>query len=274
MNELALFAGAGGGILGGKLLGWRTVCAVEFAPYPRSVLLARQRDGVLEPFPIWDDVRTFDGHPWRGHVDVVSGGFPCQDISVSGGGLDLQESAPACGLKWRESLARFDRGSCSWRTAQPLFPEDSTEFLGILPAWGSMRNGELFPQPIVAPRTCGNESGFWPTLLASDGPNGGPNSRGSKGDLRLSAAVHTFPPLKARDYRSGSKPESRRARAQRTGEVHSPDLNDVIAPGGQLNPTWCEWFMGFPEGWTELKPLEILKFQQWRRSHSKRCAAA
>lgn len=89
MNELALFAGAGGGILGGKLLGWRTVCAVEFAPYPRSVLLARQRDGMLDPFPIWDDVRTFDGHPWRGHVDVVSGGFPCQDISVSGGGLGL-----------------------------------------------------------------------------------------------------------------------------------------------------------------------------------------
>ena len=57
MNELALFAGAGGGILGGKLLGWRTVCAVEFAEYPRRVLLARQRDGLLERFPIWDDVR-------------------------------------------------------------------------------------------------------------------------------------------------------------------------------------------------------------------------
>lgn len=81
MNELALFAGAGGGILGGLLLGWRTVCAVEIDPFCRRVLLARQRDCVLEPFPIWDDVQTFDGRPWRGSVDVVSGGFPCQDIS-------------------------------------------------------------------------------------------------------------------------------------------------------------------------------------------------
>ena len=99
MNELALFAGAGGGILGGKLLGWRTVCAVEIDAYARSVLLARQADGCLERFPIWDDVRTFDGRPWRGHVDVVSGGFPCQDISAAGkgAGIDGERS----GL-WRE----------------------------------------------------------------------------------------------------------------------------------------------------------------------------
>jgi DNA (cytosine-5)-methyltransferase 1 len=83
MNELALFAGAGGGILGGKLLGWRTVCAVEWEPYPASVLCARQNDGLLPPFPVWDDIQTFDGKPWRGIVDVVSGGFPCTDISAA-----------------------------------------------------------------------------------------------------------------------------------------------------------------------------------------------
>ena len=90
MRELALFAGAGGGILGGELLGWRTVCAVEFASYPRRVLLARQRDGLLPRFPIWDDVRTFDGEPWCGRVDIVSGGFPCQDISAAGKGAGLE----------------------------------------------------------------------------------------------------------------------------------------------------------------------------------------
>ncbi len=89
MNELALFAGAGGGILGGKLLGWRTVCAVEWEPYPASVLCARQNDGLLPPFPIWDDVQTFDGRPWRGIVDVISGGFPCQDISAAGKGAGI-----------------------------------------------------------------------------------------------------------------------------------------------------------------------------------------
>ncbi|MDB4726460.1 DNA cytosine methyltransferase [bacterium] len=86
MNELALFAGAGGGILGGHLLGWKCVCAVEIEDYPRRVLLARQRDGILPEFPIWDDIKTFDGNPWRKRVDVVSGGFPCQDISAAGSG--------------------------------------------------------------------------------------------------------------------------------------------------------------------------------------------
>ena len=103
MNELALFAGAGGGVLGGKLLGWRTVCAVERDAYAAQVLAQRQNDGSLEPFPIWSDVQAFDGRPWRGVVDVVSGGFPCQDISSAGkgAGLDGERS----GL-WRE-MARI-----------------------------------------------------------------------------------------------------------------------------------------------------------------------
>jgi DNA (cytosine-5)-methyltransferase 1 len=92
VNELALFAGAGGGILGGHLLGWRTVCAVEWEPYAACVLAARQNDGVLPSFPIWDDVQTFDGRPWRGIIDVVSGGFPCQDISSAGKGAGINGS--------------------------------------------------------------------------------------------------------------------------------------------------------------------------------------
>ena len=86
MNELALFAGAGGGLLAASQLGWRTRCAVEIDPYARKCLLARQRDGVLERFPIWDDVKTFNGSQWRGSIDIVSGGFPCQDISSAGRG--------------------------------------------------------------------------------------------------------------------------------------------------------------------------------------------
>lgn len=103
MNELALFAGAGGGILGSHLLGWRTVCAVEREPYAASVLMQRQNDGILPPFPIWDDVCTFDGRPWRGLIDVVSGGFPCQDISSAGSGAGIY--GERSGL-WRE-MARI-----------------------------------------------------------------------------------------------------------------------------------------------------------------------
>ena len=94
MRELALFAGAGGGILAGELLGDTTVCAVERDRAAASVLVRRQNEGHLQPFPIWDDVRTFDGRAWRGAADVVSGGFPCQDISIagSGDGLDGERS--------------------------------------------------------------------------------------------------------------------------------------------------------------------------------------
>jgi len=101
LRELALFAGAGGGILGGTLLGWRTVCAVELEPYPASVLVQRQNDGILPPFPIWDDVCTFNGKPWRGIVDVVSGGFPCQDISAAGKGEGI--TGERSGL-WKEMV--------------------------------------------------------------------------------------------------------------------------------------------------------------------------
>jgi DNA (cytosine-5)-methyltransferase 1 len=100
LRELALFAGAGGGILGGRLLGWRTVCAVEIDAYAASVLVARQNDGSLEPFPVWNDVRTFDGQPWRGRVDVISAGFPCQDVSIAGTGKGLD--GERSGL-WHES---------------------------------------------------------------------------------------------------------------------------------------------------------------------------
>jgi len=76
VNELALFAGAGGGLLAGHILGWRCVCAVECDEHAASVLV----------FPIWTDVRTFDGRGWRGVVDVVSGGFPCQAYSTAAAG--------------------------------------------------------------------------------------------------------------------------------------------------------------------------------------------
>jgi len=102
LHELHLFAGGGGGILGGILLGHETVCAVEIEYHQTQILLQRQRDGILPRFPIWDDVRTFDGTPWRGIADIVCGGFPCQDISAANQkatGLDGERS----GL-WKEMV--------------------------------------------------------------------------------------------------------------------------------------------------------------------------
>ena len=99
IRTMHLFAGAGGGILADLLLGHQPVCAVEINEYCQQVLSARQKDGCLPWFPIFADVQQFDGRPWRGRVDVVSGGFPCQDISVAGKGLGL--AGERSGL-WRE----------------------------------------------------------------------------------------------------------------------------------------------------------------------------
>lgn len=91
IKELSLFSGAGGGLLGTThLLGWQTVCYVEWDRYCAKVLSARIEDGFLHDAPIWDDVQSFDGRPWRGYVDVISGGFPCQDISVAGKGAGIE----------------------------------------------------------------------------------------------------------------------------------------------------------------------------------------
>lgn len=83
-RELSLFTGIGGGLLGSHLLGWRTVAAVEKEPFCRELLLRRQRDGMLPLFPIWDDIRTFNGRPWCKSVDIITCGFPCQPFSIAG----------------------------------------------------------------------------------------------------------------------------------------------------------------------------------------------
>ena len=79
-----LFAGGGGGILADLLEGITPVCAVEIMEYQRTVLGLR-----FPGLPIWDDVRTFDGKPWRGKIDCICGGFPCQDISAAGKGAGI-----------------------------------------------------------------------------------------------------------------------------------------------------------------------------------------
>lgn len=89
MNELALFAGAGGGLLASNLLGHNIVCAVERDEYCIEVLIQRQNERILPCFPIWDDICTFDGRPWRGTVDLVSGGFPCQAFSSAARGRNV-----------------------------------------------------------------------------------------------------------------------------------------------------------------------------------------
>ncbi len=149
MNELALFAGAGGGVLASKLLGWRTVCAVERDAYAASVLAQRQNDGILEPFPIWSDVSSFDGTRWRGIVNVVSGGFPCQDISIAGRGVGI--TGERSGL-WKQYLRIvgevqplyvFAENSPNLRTRGLHTVINDLTSLGYSVRWGTLGYGHL-----------------------------------------------------------------------------------------------------------------------------------
>ena len=86
LRVLSLFSGIGGLDLGVHRAapGSRTVLYLENGLYPAAVLAARMADGRLDAAPVWSDIRTFDAVPWRGAVDLIIGGFPCQDISIAG----------------------------------------------------------------------------------------------------------------------------------------------------------------------------------------------
>ncbi|MBL4766535.1 MAG: DNA cytosine methyltransferase [Rhodobacteraceae bacterium] len=86
LHGLSLCAGAGGIDLGLAIAcpQYCTVCYVEREAYAAAILVARMEDKTLDCAPVWDDVTTFDGRPWRGAVDIVTGGYPCQPFSVAG----------------------------------------------------------------------------------------------------------------------------------------------------------------------------------------------
>jgi DNA (cytosine-5)-methyltransferase 1 len=86
LNVLSLCSGIGGIELGLKLAvpSARTVCYVEREAFAAACLVARMEEGFLDQAPIWNNLRTFDGEPWRGLVDCVTSGFPCQPHSLAG----------------------------------------------------------------------------------------------------------------------------------------------------------------------------------------------
>jgi DNA (cytosine-5)-methyltransferase 1 len=86
VNGLALCAGIGGLDLGVSIAApnYRTICYVEREAFAAATLVAQMENGFLAPAPIWDDLFTFDARPWRGVVDCVAAGIPCQPYSVAG----------------------------------------------------------------------------------------------------------------------------------------------------------------------------------------------
>ena len=150
---------------------------------------------------------------------------------------ELTEKLLECGDKWQGSFTKYSPDSCSWKTHQCSLLGDLDEFLETWPKWGLMRNGECWEQQTLAQTIRETESGLsgikkWPTPTCSDG-NGagrvGPRKSGNISSLK--------------DYLS------------KWHKMAYPPVNIT------------EYMMGWPLGWTDLRPLEMGKFHCALQQH-------
>jgi hypothetical protein len=160
---------------------------------------------------------------------------------------DSMEKGRDSGEKWQGSFAKYSQDSCSWKTHQCSLLGDLDEFLETWPQWGLMRDGECWEHQTLERSMKGNESGLWPTPTVCGNYNRKGASKTS-GD-GLATAVAKWPTPTAHNAKETNSPSE----ALR----NEPTL--AYRVGGKLNPTWVEWLMGWPLGWTDLKPLETDK---------------
>ena len=173
----------------------------------------------------------------------------------------LTESEAGCGSTWQESLAKYDPSSSSWKTAHCLFQEDLPESSVILPKWGMMQDGECWERTMFQLPTKGTGSGSWPTPTVDDSSN---VTRKSGKFQSLTRKV-MFPTPQANEDAAGTPNGKMQRMLGNCEEIRGKTAQEWA--GGTLNPNWVEWLMGWPIGWTDLKPLEMDKFQRWLDLH-------
>jgi hypothetical protein len=136
----------------------------------------------------------------------------------------------------------------AWITPQRDFtsPHGWAEFSTTWPRSGTMRNGTAYRLRPLAPLTAGTGSGLWQTPVADDSVNRASGKWNSRGEPKLSAQVKLWPTPTAHNAKEGGYPSEHLR--------NTPTL--AAQAGGALNPTWVEWLMGFPLGWTDFTPSE------------------
>lgn len=150
------------------------------------------------------------------------------------------------GGTWQELSVKYDLILCSWRTHHCLLEEDLQWSSVTLPKWGMTRNGVVFQHSTLERLTSETEFGslqrIWTTPSASDAGRGGCITEKMTG-TSLAQQVNTPSRI----------------------PLFALQLDTATGP---MNPEWVEWLMGWPIGWTELKPLEMDRFHEWRQQHS------
>lgn len=180
-------------------------------------------------------------------------------------------SAPGSGQKWRASFAKFDQDSSSWKTHQHSLLGGLDEFSETWPRWGLMRAGECWERQTWAPITRETASGLWPKIPTPT-VCGNYNRKGitKKAGDGLATYVRKFPTATATAHKGWSVNHNRAETDDRLDYTVEREAHKS-GESGRLNPEWVEWLMGFPSGWTELKPLEMRRFREWQRQHSPTC---
>jgi len=211
--------------------------------------------------------------------------FPVRTSAPQERAQELMESDLGCGHTWRESLAKYDQDTSTWRTPQCSLLEDSIEFSGTWPRWGLMQDGVSYQQQPLVRHTKGTGSGSWPTPRAQEPARTTKGyGRGLKELIEGKQQIEKWPTPISQDAKHSGYALSGPGKADKlsyavvrwptprafmhkdsTTDRGKHNLGEVV--GGTLNPTWVEWLMGWPLGWTDLKPLATDKFRSWQQQH-------
>ena len=171
---------------------------------------------------------------------------PVKTSPSPAGAQDSTENARVFGPSTQDSLASFDPDTSSWRTSQLCLLGGLDEFSETWPRSGMTRSGTAYRLQPLAPLTGGIVSGSWPTPRTSD--TNGPGRHGT-GGLDLRTAVAEAELTKDGLYTTPCADDT----GHRKGKYAQGGTPLSAQAGGQLNPTWVEWLMNFPLGWTEVE---------------------
>jgi hypothetical protein len=188
-------------------------------------------------------------------------GFPAKTLVAPERALESTENDLECGWKWPESFAKWHPATSSWKTRQCSLLEGLDEFSETWPKWGSMQDGECLELATLERPTSESESGLWGTPRVGMARGGNFYYDRGKHNLEEQVGAAQY----AKNWPTPTAHNAKETNAPSESERNTPTL--AAQAGGSLNPTWVEWLMGWPLGWTDLKPSGTARFQAWLRSH-------